>query len=283
MALPVGQKGHQQIGSAQQRRVGRGDAAQRDVVAAPGTAVGAVDVERLSAQPRQPGLLVEGFQLRLLRGEAGRRRDVDFDDTGVGGDAHRLQPRIGRWPIAFDNDRAVDLRRGGLDPGDEVDEVLQRFGGRHEDVEQAVADLGDHRRHGDRVRRPRHPRPVRHRVRAPPAACRAWRAGRPGTAASGGCQLMELSGNRSPAGESPSSNTMRPRRSCQSALAQPESSSRRCSGSTWAAGSVTSFFEPGQQRLSTVRVVLGQIVASRDTGSPAGSRTVPASRLSASS
>ena len=47
VALPVGQQRHQQVGTAQQRRVGRGDAAQRDVVAAAGAAVGAVDVERL--------------------------------------------------------------------------------------------------------------------------------------------------------------------------------------------------------------------------------------------
>ena len=60
----------------------------------------------------------------------------------------------------------------------------------------------------------------------------AWKVGR------GGRQLMESRGNRSPAGESPSSSTIRPRRSRQSALAQPESSSRRCNGSTQAAGSL---------------------------------------------
>ncbi|KAH2775415.1 hypothetical protein KXW38_002348, partial [Aspergillus fumigatus] len=49
---------------------------------------------------------------------------------------------------------------------------------------------------------------------------------------SGGRQLIDLRGNRSPAGESPSSSTIRPRRSRQSALAHPEPSSARCNGST---------------------------------------------------
>ena len=55
VALPVGQQRHQQIGPAQQRRLGRGDSAERDVVAAAGAAVGAVDVERLGAQPGLAG------------------------------------------------------------------------------------------------------------------------------------------------------------------------------------------------------------------------------------
>ena len=229
VALPVGQQRHQQVGSAQQRRIGRGDAAQRDVVAAAGAAVRAVDVEGLGRQPRQPGLLVEGFQLLALLGEAGRGGDVDLDDARVGGDAHRLQPRVGRRPVAFDDDRAVGLRGGRLHAADQVDEVLQHLGGRQVDVEQPVANLGDQRR-GRRARRlrPRSPR----RSPGPPATGRGWPADRPRTSCRGGRQLIDFSGSRSPAGESPSSSTMRPRRSRQSALAQPESSSRRCSGST---------------------------------------------------
>ena len=56
VALPVGQQRHQQVGPAQQRRVRRGDAAQGDVVAAAGAAVGAVDVERLGATGGPAGL-----------------------------------------------------------------------------------------------------------------------------------------------------------------------------------------------------------------------------------
>ncbi|SKV00715.1 Uncharacterised protein [Mycobacteroides abscessus subsp. abscessus] len=46
----------------------------------------------------------------------------------------------------------------------------------------------------------------------------------------GGCQETASRGSRSPAGESPSVSTIRPRRSVQSALSQP--SSPRCRGST---------------------------------------------------
>ena len=47
--------------------------------------------------------------------------------------------------VALDHHRAADPRSRVVDPRDQVDEVLERLGGRHEDVEQPVADLGDHR------------------------------------------------------------------------------------------------------------------------------------------
>ena len=164
VALPVGQHRHQQIGTAQHRRIGGGDTAQRDVVAAAGAAVGAVDVERLGGQPRQPGLLVERLQLLLLLGEARRRRHVDLDDTGIGRDGHRREPRVRRRSVALDHHRAVDLGRRGLDAGDQIDEVLQSSVGGRIHVQQAVADLGHHggRRAARRPpRRRRRRRPVR--------------------------------------------------------------------------------------------------------------------------
>lgn len=84
MPLPVGQQRYQQVRSAQQRRIGGRNPAQGDVVAAAGAAVGAVDVERLGGQPREPGLRVQRFQLPALLVEAGGRRDVDLDDPGSG-------------------------------------------------------------------------------------------------------------------------------------------------------------------------------------------------------
>ena len=97
----------------------------------------------------------------------------------------------------------------------------------------------------------------------------------------GGRQLIESSGSRRPAGESPSSRTMRPRRSRQSALAQPVSSSRRCSGRTQAAGSVA-----GSSNLaSSAARWAGESVArssSGSTGAPAGIRAAALSRDSAS-
>ena len=151
MALPIGQQRHQQVWAAQQRRVvGRG-AAQRDVVAAARAAVGAVDVERLCRQSGQPRFPVQRFQHLLLVNEARRRRDVDLDDAGVGGDGHRRQARVGRWSVALDDNRTVGLGGGGLDPADQVDEMFQFLGGRHVDVEQPIADLGHHRGGGRRI------------------------------------------------------------------------------------------------------------------------------------
>ena len=147
MTLPVGQHRDQQIGPSQQRRIGGRDAAERDVVAAAGSAVGAVDVERLGGQPGLPGFVVERVELVALLGEARRRSDVDLDDPGVGGDRHRREPRIRRRAVALDHQRAADRGRRGLDSGDQVDEVLQFVGGRQEYVQQPVPDLGDQSRY----------------------------------------------------------------------------------------------------------------------------------------
>ncbi|CKX02160.1 Uncharacterised protein [Mycobacterium tuberculosis] len=104
--------------------------------------------------------------------------------------------------------------------------------------------------------------------------------------ARGGRQLIESSGSRRPAGESPSSNTMRPRRSRQFALAQPCPSSRRCSGSTYAAGEVMASSRRASSAARPVGVsgLVSQPRSSPDsTGSPAGIRTAAASRLNGSS
>jgi hypothetical protein len=118
------------------------------VVAAAGTAVCAVEVEGLGRQSGLSGLLVQGFELFSLLGETGGRCDVDLDDARVGGDRHRRQTRIGRWPVALHDQRASDLGRRGLQTGDQVDEVLEFVRRRQEDVEHPVADLGDHRGDG---------------------------------------------------------------------------------------------------------------------------------------
>ncbi len=94
--------------------------------------------------------LVEGFQLLPLLGEAGRRRDVDLDDTGVGRDAHRRDSRIRRWPVALEDDGAIGLGRRGLQSVNQVDEVLGLIGRRQINVKKAIANLGHDRggRHG---------------------------------------------------------------------------------------------------------------------------------------
>ena len=61
-----------------------------------------------------------------------------------------MQPRICRRAVALDHQRAADVGRRGLDPPDQLDEVFQFLGGRHENIEQALPDLGHQRgpRHG---------------------------------------------------------------------------------------------------------------------------------------
>ena len=204
MALPIGQQRHEQVWAAQQRRVGGRGAAQRDVVAAARAAVGAVDVERLCGKPSQSGFSVQRFQHLLLVNEARRRRDVDLDDAGVGGDGHRRQARVGRWSVALDDNRTVGLGGGGLDPADQVDEMFQFLGGRHVDVEQPIADLGHHRGGGRRIGILDH-RGLRLDVRLGIAGQVPRRAsGSASYDGLGGCQLIEFSGSRRPAGESPS-------------------------------------------------------------------------------
>ena len=279
MPLPIGQQRDQQVGAAQQRRVLRGDAAQGDVVAAAGAAVAAVELERLGRKAGQPGLLIQGFQLPALLGETGGGRDVDLDDTGVGGDRRRRQPRVRRWFVAFDDDRAADLRRRGVHPADQVDEVFQRLGRRHENVEQPAANLGDHRggRRGVESSVVLQPRLGRRRVQL---VADGGRVGDEGVGR-GGFQLIASSGSRRPAGESPSTSTMRPRRSRQSALAQPRSSSRLmqrkhecCWGRRWIRRDVPAVRRGSRGVVAGFGVEIGIRWA---TGSPSGRRALAAS------
>ncbi len=84
MALPVAQHAAQQIGTPQERAVGRSGRAHHEMVAAAGAAVPPVQHEFLRAQARQPRLLVQrgcvGHQFRPIV----RRMDVDLDHAGSG-------------------------------------------------------------------------------------------------------------------------------------------------------------------------------------------------------
>ena len=121
------------------------------MVTAAGAAVSAVEVEGLGRQSRQSGLLVQRLQLLVLFGEAFGRGDVDLDDSRVGGDRQRLQPAVRRRTVALDDDSAARRGRGGLDPRDQVDEIIRGVGRRHEYEQQTVSDLGDDSRGGRRV------------------------------------------------------------------------------------------------------------------------------------
>ena len=81
VVLPVGHQAPEQIGPPQERAVGRGSAAERDVVAALGAGVAAVEHELLGPEPRQVGLLVQGRRHGDQTRPVGRRVDVDLDDA----------------------------------------------------------------------------------------------------------------------------------------------------------------------------------------------------------
>ena len=113
------------------------------MVAAAGAPVGAVEVEGLGRKPGQARVVVEGLQLCGLLGEACRRGEVDLDDAGIRRDGGELQAGI-RWrTVALHDQRAAHRRCGRLQPSDQIDEVVHRIGGRQEDVQRPVADLGD--------------------------------------------------------------------------------------------------------------------------------------------
>ena len=115
------------------------------MIAAAGAAVGAVEIEGLGGQPGQAGIVIQRLQLRALLGEAGGRREIDLDDPRIGSDRRELQARVRRWTVTLHDQRTTHRRSGLLHPGYQVDEVLHRIGGRQEDIERPVPDLGDQR------------------------------------------------------------------------------------------------------------------------------------------
>ena len=141
MILPIADQAHQQIGTAQQRRVSRRGAAQGDMVAPAGARVAAVEHELLRAEARQTRFLVEhagiGHQLRPGAG----RMNVDLDDAGIGRDLQFLEARIAGRAVAFQADRRGQLRRAVLDGLDEVQPVFQQRHRRQEYMQHSVAHL----------------------------------------------------------------------------------------------------------------------------------------------
>ena len=125
MVLPVGDDASEQVGPAQQGAVGGRRAAQGQVVAAAGAGVGAVEVERLGAEPGGTGVGVDpGRDVDQLRPRR-RRVDVDFEDPGVGGDSEPDEPGVDRREVALQSDRPSELGGGLLDHPEEVDGVLE--------------------------------------------------------------------------------------------------------------------------------------------------------------
>ena len=156
VVLPVGDQAAQQVGSAQQRAVGRRGPAEGDVVAAPGTGVGAVQLELLGAQPALGGGGVEHLGgVDQLPPRPGRVQ-VDLDDPRVRGHHQDLLARVARRRVALDDELVAGRHRHRLDHRQQFHGVLEVGERRQEHGEAAVAQL--HPQRGGRGRLHRHHR-----------------------------------------------------------------------------------------------------------------------------
>ena len=145
MVLPIGDDRRQQVGAAQERAVGRRDAAHDDVIAAAGAGVASVGQILVGAEPRLFRLFVDGGGDGDHFLPVRRRMDVDLDDAGVGRDLDDVDARIVRRRIAFDVHRQLGGGGGFLDGGDERGEI-QRVGERRQEHAQvSVARLDGER------------------------------------------------------------------------------------------------------------------------------------------
>jgi hypothetical protein len=143
----------QQVGPAQEGRIGRRGAAQHEVVAAAGAGVAAVDHEFFGRQARFVGRVVQEGGLLDQAAPAVGRLDVDLDHPRIGRDPETGQARIARRLVAFQQHRHPHFLSGGLHGGDQLEVVLEFGHRRHEDVQAAIARLGAHRGAGDRAGR----------------------------------------------------------------------------------------------------------------------------------
>jgi len=65
--------------------------------------------------------------------------DVDLDDAGVGRDQQLFEAAIRRRRIAFDHHRQLEGGTGEFDGGNQVEGLIEAFGGRQENIEAAGA------------------------------------------------------------------------------------------------------------------------------------------------
>ena len=141
MALPIEHEAREQIGPAQERRVGRRRAADHDMVAAAGAGVAPVGQELVGAEPRQPRLLIERGRRRhgLAPGRGGMH--VDLDHAGIGRHLDHVDARIVRRRVALDAHGLTAVARDRLDRAEQFEIILEAGRRRHEDAEHAVAQL----------------------------------------------------------------------------------------------------------------------------------------------
>ena len=95
MVLPIGEHARSRSGPAQERAVGRGGAAEHDVVAAAGAGVAAVEHEFLGAEPRSAALPRRASSVMFTSSSQLRGgMDVDLDHAGIGRDLDDVEARI---------------------------------------------------------------------------------------------------------------------------------------------------------------------------------------------
>ena len=150
MVVPVGEQAREQVGAAQERRIGGARPAEREVVAAAGAGVPAVEHELLGGEARLRAPARRGTRCSpTSSSQLAAGWMLTSSTPGSGVTRKRLEPRVVRRLVAFEHHREAELGGGCLDRADELEIVLERFERRHEDVEHAVARLGAERRARD--------------------------------------------------------------------------------------------------------------------------------------
>ncbi len=151
VVMPVTDQAAQQIRAAQERRIlGRG-AAEYEVVATAGAGVAPVDHEFFRGQSGLSRLFVEKLGALYQLVPSGGRLHVDLDHTRVRRDPEVAQPRIGRWLVAFQQQRAMQFFCAGFDGGDQFQIIFHALQRRHKHVQPPFASLGAQRGAGQPI------------------------------------------------------------------------------------------------------------------------------------
>ena len=153
MVLPERQHAHQDVGSAQQRRVSRGRAADRDVAPAARRRDHPVHQVRLGRQVGGDCVLVQRVDHLDQLGPRCGRVQVDLQHAGVRGDAQADGAGVTRDAVALQHDGHAHLLRRLGDRAEERDGVVESGERREEHAVVAVALLDAQRAGGRFLRR----------------------------------------------------------------------------------------------------------------------------------
>jgi hypothetical protein len=117
--LAAGDQRGQEVGADQPRRRRGLGAADRDVVAAARAGQPAVEQVLLGGEPGDQGGVERRAEQLGVGPAARRRRQVDLEDAGVGGDREPGQRGIARRRIALELDGQAGGGAGAIDGGDQ--------------------------------------------------------------------------------------------------------------------------------------------------------------------